>query len=170
MALQRRRVAHWRRISLDVQDDELELVKTSHVSSSPTPCSTTAAARERTLVFLTAAARSTAGGIRIRARRSTSDASTVASTRPSHRTSVPGSCGVVRLAPAAERLIEHDERCLTCAGRLPSPDPIGPLSGDALLDAVTEAVVALHLRYHTAHRPRPRLGCSTTTSLPAGWI
>ncbi|MDA0167331.1 STAS domain-containing protein [Solirubrobacter ginsenosidimutans] len=29
-----------------------------------------------------------------------------------------GNCGVVWLAPAAERLIEHDERCLTCAGPL----------------------------------------------------
>jgi anti-anti-sigma factor len=29
-----------------------------------------------------------------------------------------GACGVVWLAPAAERLIEHDERCLTCAGPL----------------------------------------------------
>lgn len=29
-----------------------------------------------------------------------------------------GACGVVWLAPAAQRLIEHDERCLTCAGPL----------------------------------------------------
>jgi anti-anti-sigma regulatory factor len=29
-----------------------------------------------------------------------------------------GACGVVWLAPAAEQLIEHDERCLTCAGPL----------------------------------------------------
>jgi uncharacterized protein YbcI len=27
-------------------------------------------------------------------------------------------------------------------------EPSGPLSGDALLDAVTDAMVALHLRYH----------------------
>ncbi len=31
---------------------------------------------------------------------------------------------------------------------LPSPDPRSPLSGEALLDAVTDAMVALHLRYH----------------------
>ena len=31
---------------------------------------------------------------------------------------------------------------------MPSPDPIGPLSGDELLHAVTDAVVALHLRYY----------------------
>ena len=29
-----------------------------------------------------------------------------------------GACGVVWLAPAANRLVEHDERCLTCAGPL----------------------------------------------------
>ena len=29
-----------------------------------------------------------------------------------------GPCGVVWLAPAAARLAEHDERCLTCAGPL----------------------------------------------------
>jgi uncharacterized protein YbcI len=31
---------------------------------------------------------------------------------------------------------------------LPTPDSTGPLSGDALLNAVTEAMVALHLRYY----------------------
>ena len=31
---------------------------------------------------------------------------------------------------------------------MPSPEPAGPLSGDALLDAVTDAIVALHLRYY----------------------
>ena len=30
---------------------------------------------------------------------------------------------------------------------MPSPDPTSPLSGDALLDAVTDAIVALHLRH-----------------------
>ena len=33
-------------------------------------------------------------------------------------------------------------------GRLPSREPIGPLAGDDLLEAVTDAMVALHLRYH----------------------
>jgi uncharacterized protein YbcI len=32
---------------------------------------------------------------------------------------------------------------------LPSPDPTGPLSGEALLDAVTDAMVALHVRYYS---------------------
>ena len=31
---------------------------------------------------------------------------------------------------------------------MPSDEPLSPLDGDALLDAVTDAVVALHLRYH----------------------
>jgi uncharacterized protein YbcI len=31
---------------------------------------------------------------------------------------------------------------------LPTAEPTGPLFGDALLDAVTDAMVALHLRYH----------------------
>ncbi len=31
---------------------------------------------------------------------------------------------------------------------MPPPDPIDPLSGDALLEAVTDAMVALHVRYY----------------------
>lgn len=31
---------------------------------------------------------------------------------------------------------------------MPSPEPTGPLSGDALLHAVTNAIVALHVRYY----------------------
>ncbi|WP_169542271.1 Na-translocating system protein MpsC family protein [Solirubrobacter soli] len=31
---------------------------------------------------------------------------------------------------------------------MPSSDPTAPLSGPALLDAVTDAIVALHLRYY----------------------
>lgn len=31
---------------------------------------------------------------------------------------------------------------------MPSPDPTSPLSGDALLNAVTDAIVALHLRHY----------------------
>ena len=31
---------------------------------------------------------------------------------------------------------------------MPSAEPLGPLAGDALLDAVTDAIVALHLRYY----------------------
>jgi uncharacterized protein YbcI len=45
---------------------------------------------------------------------------------------------------------------------LPTPEPTGPLSGDALLDAVTDAIVALHLRYYN------RIPASAKTQLLGG--
>jgi uncharacterized protein YbcI len=45
---------------------------------------------------------------------------------------------------------------------LPTPEPTGPLSGDALLDAVTDAMVALHLRYYN------RIPASAKTQLLGG--
>jgi uncharacterized protein YbcI len=45
---------------------------------------------------------------------------------------------------------------------LPAPEPTGPLSGDALLDAVTDAIVALHLRYYN------RIPASAKTQLLGG--
>jgi uncharacterized protein YbcI len=45
---------------------------------------------------------------------------------------------------------------------LPFPEPTGPLSGEALLDAVTDAMVALHLRYYN------RIPASAKTQLLGG--
>ena len=45
---------------------------------------------------------------------------------------------------------------------MPSSETTGPLFGDALLDAVTDAMVALHLRYHG------RVPATATTRLMGG--
>lgn len=45
---------------------------------------------------------------------------------------------------------------------MPSPDPTGPLSGEALLDAVTDAIVGLHVRYYN------RIPASARTQLLGG--
>ena len=45
---------------------------------------------------------------------------------------------------------------------MPTPEPTGPLSGDALLAAVTDAIVALHLRYYN------RIPASAKTQLLGG--
>ena len=45
---------------------------------------------------------------------------------------------------------------------MPTPEPTGTLSGDALLDAVTDAIVALHLRYYN------RIPASAKTQLLGG--
>lgn len=46
---------------------------------------------------------------------------------------------------------------------LSSAQPTGPLCGEGLLDAVTDAMVALHLRYYCRVPPPPRPTCSATT-------
>lgn len=45
---------------------------------------------------------------------------------------------------------------------MPDPERTGPLSGDALLEAVTDAIVALHVRYYS------RVPASARTQLLGG--